>query len=194
MPKSETSSPPGAIPTALLFRHHASFIAAFLLRLGAHPDERDDLVQEVFMTAHRRGGFVDDGRAKASTWLCSIAVKVLANHRRKASRRPQAAQSVGTTDVSEGQMVPQDATSLPDQRAEDRQSLSRAHAAMNALSPDLRAIFVLYELEGESCVDIADIVEIPVGTVYSRLHQARKLFKSAFAKSARRPLVQRSNP
>lgn len=192
MPNVETSNPPSALPTAQLFRNHASFVAAFLLRLGARPDERDDLVQEVFMTAHRRGGFVDDGRAKPTTWLCSIAVRVMANHRRKLSRRPQASQSVGTTDMSESQVsvVPTDQSSLPDQLTAQRRSVSRAQQAMETLNHELRSIFVMYELQGESCVDIANAMEIPVGTVYSRLHQARKQFKAAFAKTQRTPLAQ----
>lgn len=191
MPEVETSKTPKALPTALLFRDHASYVAAFLLRLGAGPEERDDLVQEVFMTAHRLGGFVDNGSAKPTTWLCSIAVRVLANHRRKLSRRPQPSRSVGTTDVGEQQVsvVPADRGNLPDQVTAQRRSVTRVQSALNSLSVELRSIFVMYELEGESCVNIAQALSIPVGTVYSRLHQARKRFRAAFEKREKQPLT-----
>ena len=158
---------------AQLFRAHAKFIANFLHRLGTPLRELDDLVQEVFLVAHRRGGFIQDGRAKPTTWLAEVALRVASTHRRKNRRRHE------TPDQAKISLA---ATSAhcPAQSAENRESNTHIHAALEQLDEEKRAIFLLFELEGESCLAIAEVFQIPVGTVYSRLHSARKLFKDAY--------------
>lgn len=173
-PRSEAR--PQLIPAAQLFKHHSTFIAAFLKRLGARRSDIDDLVQEVFVIAHRHGGFADNGTAKPTTWLSAIAIRVLANHRRHQSRRPQhavAPQEGPVQDLSDNKHDPARATA-------QRRAIERIEEALGALDENHRGIFVLYEIEGESCVDIAAVLEIPVGTVYSRLHEARKRFRAAY--------------
>lgn len=154
-----------------LFRAHAAFVASFLARLGVPRADLDDLVQEVFMVAHRRGGFVPD-RAKPTTWLAKIALGVAANQRRaRARRRPADAEDL-LGSLPSGERSPEEA-------AQTAQALSRALAALEALDLEHRAVFVLYEIEGESCADIAEGLGIPKGTVHSRLHKARKKFEKA---------------
>ncbi|MCB9752848.1 MAG: sigma-70 family RNA polymerase sigma factor [Myxococcales bacterium] len=162
------------IDAAALFREHARFVANFLARLGAARADIDDLVQEVFLVAHRRGGFVP-GRARATTWLAEIALRVNSAHRRRGRRRhedPNTSEIVTAVDGGHG----------PGAQAETRQALERVQTALEALDEPKRAVFVLFELAGESCESIAAGLGIPVGTVYSRLHKARKLFKAAHAK------------
>lgn len=159
-----------------LFRSHASFVAKFLARLGTHPQDIDDLVQEVFMTAHRRGGFVP-GAARPTTWLAEIAVRVASTKRRTKRRRPE------EPDAEAAESVPSAMT--PERSAESRESLERVQAAIDKLGIDKRAVFVLFELEGESCDSIAAGLDIPVSTVYSRLHTARREFKEAYARLTR---------
>ncbi len=160
---------------ASLFRQHASFVANFLHRLGVGPAELDDLVQEVFLVAHRRGGFIEDGRARPTTWLAEISIRVasVARRSRRRSREQPDQESVldaQTSDID------------PSRALETQQALDRVQAALDALDPERRAIFILFELEGESCAAIAAGFGIPVGTVYSRLHKARKQFKDAHAR------------
>jgi RNA polymerase sigma-70 factor, ECF subfamily len=174
-----SSRPPRHHDAASLFREHAGFVANFLHRLGAGPVEVDDLVQEVFLVAHRRGGFIEDGRARPTTWLAEIAIRVASVSRR--SRRRSREQPDQDTVV--------DATSHevdPARAAETNQALDRVQAALDSLDPDRRAIFILFELEGEPCQSIAGAFDIPVGTVYSRLHKARKQFKEAHARMLER--------
>jgi RNA polymerase sigma-70 factor (ECF subfamily) len=71
-----------------LFRQHGRFVANFLWKMGIEAQELDDLLQEVFMVAHRRGGFVP-GPARATTWLAEIAVRVASTRRRGWRRRPE---------------------------------------------------------------------------------------------------------
>jgi RNA polymerase sigma-70 factor, ECF subfamily len=154
-----------------LFRRHARFVANFLTRLGVERTELDDVVQEVFMVAHRRGGFTP-GPARPTTWLADIALKVNANRMR--SRRRARVQA-------EGQAVERaaDPGASPAEAIDHRRSIDRVQQALEALDPDRRAVFVLFELEGEPCDAIAAGLGIPVGTVYSRLHKARSKFRQA---------------
>ena len=72
----------------------------------------------------------------------------------------------------------------PDQEASDREQLERAERVLGRMSPVKRTVFVMFELEGLSCQEIADELGLPVGTVYSRLHSARQLFLAHAAKQA----------
>ncbi len=72
-------------------------------------------------------------------------------------------------------------TATPTERVETRQALGRVQQALDTLTVEKRAVFVLYELEGQSCDAIATALGIPVGTVYSRLHSARREFSKAHA-------------
>ena len=154
-----------------LYRAHADFVARFLLRLGAHGQDVPDLLQEVFLVAHRRGGFTV-GRAKPTTWLAEISFRVFSDRRKKSRRKLEDADTESVT-------VAPSRGSSPSERAEKREALARVQSALDTLTPEKRAVFVLYELEGESCDNIASGLGIPVGTVYSRLHSARRDFARA---------------
>jgi RNA polymerase sigma-70 factor, ECF subfamily len=156
-----------------LYRAHATFVARFLLRLGARNEDVPDLVQDVFLVAHRRGGF-SPGPAKPTTWLAEIAFRVASDRRRKAGRRREDA------DTDTVVLAPS-ATDSPGRQAEAREALDRVQRALDSLTPEKRAVFVLFELEGQPCDAIAAAMEIPVGTVYSRLHAARRDFAKAHA-------------
>ncbi len=159
------------LDAAELFRRHASFVAGFLVRLGASNSERDDLVQDVFLVAHRRGGFTP-GPARATTWLAQIALRVFSGHRRKVRRRPEQPDTTRVA-LEHGQ------SGDPGRQAQTQQALQRVQQALDQLDEQKRAIFILFELQGESCEAIAAGLGIPVGTVYSRLHHARKRFRQA---------------
>jgi RNA polymerase sigma-70 factor (ECF subfamily) len=164
---SATSTPPP--DTGALFRAHAPFVAGFLAKMGVPEAERDDLVQDVFMTAHRRGGWTP-GAAKATTWLAEIAIRLVANRRRKVQRR---------TDALE-RLPSRAAAPEPAEVLEQRRAVERVDRALETLDVKKRGVFVLFELEGESCEDIAAALGVPVGTVYSRLHAARRDFLAAY--------------
>ena len=154
-----------------LFRCHAPFVARFLVRLGVQPQDVDDLVQEVFVVAHRHGGYVA-GPARPTTWLASIAVGVTSAQRRTRRRRPEhLTNEAGLRHAAPG--------ANPAEAAETAQALRRVQTAIDAIDPERRAVFILFELEGESCDQIASGLGIPLGTVHSRLHTARREFTAA---------------
>lgn len=157
-----------------LFRRHAVFVARFLWRLGIRGPELDDLVQEVFVVAHRRGGFVPE-RAKPTTWLAEIAVRVASAHRR---RNKRAHDEIELDSALELKSAEPDAAAV----AEVKERLDRVQRALDVLDVHQRAVFVLFELEGESCEEIARGLGVPIGTVHSRLHAARKNFTRMHAR------------
>lgn len=170
--QSVGTSPPAVIGSHLdaeaLYRAHSEFVARFLLKLGASGQDVPDLLQEVFLVAHRRGGFIV-GAAKPTTWLAEIAFRVASDRRKKTKRKPEDA------DTEAISLLPA-AGGTPGDAAEARQALGRVQRALDTLTADKRVVFVLFELEGESCDSIAKGLGIPVGTVYSRLHAARREF------------------
>jgi RNA polymerase sigma-70 factor (ECF subfamily) len=170
------AAPPsaGRSSAADLFCEHAPFVARFAAKLGVPHDDVDDVVQEVFLTAFRLGDF-EPGRAKATTWLAEIALRVVSTRRRSASRH----RLVTDDDVLRAAESP---GASPHELAELRGELERVERALATMDLDRRAVFVLFEIEGESCASIAAGLSVPVGTVYSRLHLARKEFAAAFAR------------
>lgn len=162
-----------------LYRAHSEFVARFLLKLGASGQDVPDLLQEVFLVAHRRGGFVM-GAAKPTTWLAEIAFRVASDRRKKTKRKPEDA------DTDAIALLPA-ASATPGEAAESRQGLARVQRALDSLTSDKRVVFVLFELEGESCDSIAKGLGIPVGTVYSRLHAARREFARVHQQLAAEP-------
>lgn len=173
-----------ALGAEALFRAHAAFIASFLHRLGVHATEVEDLLQEVFIVAHRKGGYVP-GPATPRSWLAAIAVRVAQAGRRAQRRRePAAGEVVELLKAGEAD---------PAQRLEVRRSMERVQRALDAMTFDQRAVFVLFEIEGEPCEEIARVLSVPVGTVYSRLHHARRRFVSAYeAERAPEPSAARA--
>ena len=155
-----------------LYREHAAFMANFLHRIGVPNGEVEDVLQEVFIVAHRKGGY-EPGPAKPRSWLCAIAVRLAGAARRARARRHEEC-NLEAIESRASQ------TASPSESVEVMQSLERVQKALSALDTEHRAAFVLYELEGEPCTEIAQVLGVPVGTVYSRLHNARRRFAAAY--------------
>jgi len=150
---------------------HAEFVWLSLQRLGVRDADAEDLLQEVFVVVHRRLRSFD-GSSRITTWLFGICLRVVAAHRRRAHRRHE--ESVAQ--LPEG--VSLEACS-PEQIASAREDEAHLWAILDLMDLEKRAIFVMFEIDELSCEAIADMLSIPLGTVYSRLHAARKDFDRA---------------
>lgn len=166
-----SQDPDLVLDAAALFRAHAGFVATFAGRLGVPTGDIDDVVQETFLVAHRRGGY-RAGEARPTTWLAEITLRVWSTIRRSRRRKPEGAGDEAIALVPGGDD--------PFERAAAAEALSRVERALGTLDLDHRAVLVLFELHGESCDSIATGLGIAVGTVYSRLHGARRKFQSAY--------------
>lgn len=163
------------VSTEDLFRAYAPFVARLLSRMGIRPHELDDAVQEVFLAAHKNGGYAP-GPAKPSTYLARIALHTALGERRRL-RRQWARHS---------ERPPEELASSvsdPARLFETQEAFGEVDRALSKLSPTLRATLWLADAEGESCVSIAAASEVPVGTVYWRLDRARKQFRDALRRS-----------
>ena len=154
-----------------LYRRHAAWVARYVTRLGFRGQDVEDIVQEVFLVAHRSGGF-RPGPAKPTTWLAEIAFRVASAARRKQSRTELA----GPGSLDEVPAM----TAGPAAQAQSAQALAHVQRALETLDLDKRALFVLFEIEGEDCNSLAAAFGVPVGTIYSRLHATRKAFLAEY--------------
>lgn len=142
---------------------HAERVWRNLYRMGVPEADLPDMLQEVFVVVHRRLHTFDQS-AQVSTWLYGICRRVASTYRRRAYVRREKV----TAEIAETahQDTPEAAAITLDRRR-------LLHELLADLDVDRRAVLVMYELEELSCVTIADQLGLPVGTVYSRLHQAR---------------------
>ena len=162
-----------------VYSAHADFVWASLQRLGVRPPDLDDVLQEVFVIVHQRLHTFDHS-SKLTTWLFGICLRAASDYRRRAWRRRE---QVGDAPVEEP------ATSeayTPEDAAVGQQSRARLDKILDELDLEKRAVFVMFEVEELSCDEIAGIVGVPVGTVHSRLHAARKQFERAVGRQMAR--------
>lgn len=174
-PRSEPvpkEAEPAALP-AQWFHEHVDSLWRLVARLGVPAHSVEDVVQEAFIVASRRRPDIGPGQERR--FLMATAVRLCSNYRQKAHVRRE---------LSQGNDFEEQASPLPD--AEQlliekgwRELLDRALAE---LSETHRTLFVLFELEGFSAPDIARLLDLPLGTVSSRLWRARAKFSEAAAR------------
>jgi RNA polymerase sigma-70 factor (ECF subfamily) len=153
---------------ARLAREHYQFIWRSLRRLGVSVQSVDDAAQQVFMVAAQKIERIEPGCERA--FLFQTALRVAMSIRRAyAQRREDVGDEPFDTIV--------DRAPLPDERAVQQQQRAHLDRLLDALPMDLRAPFVLYEIEGTSSPEIAALLDLPIGTVASRLRRARELFQ-----------------
>lgn len=155
-----------------LYRAHFGLVWRLLRRLGVRSASLDDAVQEVFLVVHRRRGELQvEGDGKAL--LVGIAAKVARDQRRSESRADRRDQAL----ISSGPLRedPPD----PHRAAERSQGIELALRLLDSLSAERREVFVMTELEELTAPVIAEALEVPLNTVYSRLRLARADFEAA---------------
>lgn len=138
-----------------------------MLRIAGNRDDAADAVQDAFVQAYvKLESF--RGESQFFTWLYRIAMNVALTRRRR--RRP--AMSLDAAKEAAGD-EPMDHAPSPDDRLQADERAEQVHAALAELGDQHRKILVLREMEGCSYEAIAEILELPVGTVRSRLFRAR---------------------
>jgi RNA polymerase sigma-70 factor, ECF subfamily len=170
-PTSAAESQPLLVPGD--FRQHLHVLWRVVSRLGVPAHSVDDVLQETFITASRRGADIAAGQLRS--FLLATAIRLSANYRRRAHVRREVSQGDGFEACAS--MQPNAEQLLETKRL--RELLERALAE---LSDDQRAVFVLYEFEGFSMLEITSILGLPLGTVSSRLMRARIKFSAVAAR------------
>jgi RNA polymerase sigma-70 factor (ECF subfamily) len=157
---------------ALFDRHHQA-VFRFLGRLiAAERHALDDLVQNTFLEVWRSAGrFASKGAARS--WILGVSANVARHHVRGEARRRAAMQQIPTdSDAVSGGRRPDDA-------AADRELVARLDAAVAGLPHDLAVAFVLCDLEDVPGVEAARALGVREGTMWRRLHDARKRLRAA---------------
>ena len=166
----------------LVRRHQRRVYAAALHILGNHSDA-DDVTQESFVRAYR-GLQTFDGRADFSTWLYRITVNTALNALRGGKRGAALSQKSGTEAAHVGGRPEALGTesSDPAQKAQQSAEVVRVFDAIADLSPSLRVTLILATVEDLPHKQIAEILEIPEGTVAWRVNEARRLLRQRLEK------------
>jgi RNA polymerase sigma-70 factor (ECF subfamily) len=181
-PRVATRPENGVMTTAedagRLYERYASRVARWVGRLGGPGLETDDLVQEVFLIAHRRL-HTYQADAKVETWLYGIAENVVRHRRRRERVRRVLLGLVGLTPPVGGQRT------TPDDELEAHRAAAFAYELIDGMSEKLRSVLVLYDIEGLSWAEIEALTGERPATLRVRLHRARELFMREFRKRAR---------
>jgi RNA polymerase sigma-70 factor (ECF subfamily) len=159
-----------------LYERYFEFVWRSARYLGEPPSSLDDAVQDVFLVAYRR--FQDfEARSSPRTWLFAITLRVVSDHRRSRRRKTRLLDSVKRM-FSAPQPTPYDHTAHSE-RSRVLQS------ALDGLSDDQRAVFVMADLEEMSAPEIANVLHVNLNTVYSRLRAARREVTSSISQQPR---------
>ena len=171
--------PPAPPDFRAVYEQWFGYVWRTLQRLGVRESDLPDAAQEVFVVVHRRLPDFDPTRP-IGPWLGGIAFRVAVAERRRARHRRER--------LTEGAVLAQRPSTgpCPEQAALAAARRRRVLAALDTLDADRRAVFVLHELEGHSCPEIAEALSVPLNTVYSRLRVARQRFKQAAVRLRRR--------
>ncbi len=148
------------------------FVWRSLRRLGVPETDVDDCAQQVLWVAARKLDAIQEGSERA--FLFSTAMRVASDARRSRTRRRE----VNEDDTAEAA----DPGPGPEEAADRQRARALLDQVLDAMPMELRAPFVLFELEEVPTAEIAVLLELPAGTVASRLRRAREEFQSIVAR------------
>lgn len=156
----------------LVLRHQDKIFNAVYRFCGNHEDAAD-ITQRAFINAYRKISEFD-GDAAFSTWMYRIAFNQSISYRRENSRH----KGLSLYSGKDEEMVVEPAVmSGPEERMESQDNQHKVQQALSRLDDDDRRIIILKDIEDRSYDEIAEVLDIPKGTVRSRLHRARLALK-----------------
>ena len=167
-----------------LFDRHEPDLRRYLGRLGVSAADADDLVQTTFLEVMRAAPRFDPA-LPARAWLMGIATMMVRRHRRTLAR--------AMARLTSWAIQPrEDSPPTPAQAFESDEAARQLQRAFDALSQKKREVFVMVTLEGMSGDQVARALDIPVNTVWTRLHHARRELQDALGTGASTPSGGRS--
>lgn len=145
-------------------------VMGFVRRMVRNAEEAQDITQEVFIRAYQAFERFD-GRSSLRTWLFRIAYNLCVDRARKVERSAEEITLEGSADEPALEFA--DDRWNPEAVAMDQELASVIEAGLNAMSEKLRSVLILHDREDMGYDEIAQALEIPIGTVKSRLFLAR---------------------
>ena len=158
------------------FLPHIHSIYNFAYRITFNEDDAKDLVQETYLKAFR---FIDSFQkgTNAKAWLFRILKNSFINEFRKKSKEPAKVDYQEVETYYNSDEIDQPITSDLRVEAIKEKIGDEVSVALNSLDIDFRTVIILCDLEGFTYEEMAKILDIPIGTVRSRLHRARNLLR-----------------
>jgi RNA polymerase sigma-70 factor, ECF subfamily len=165
----------------LAMQHMGSLYTA-ALRMTRNPSDAEDLVQETYLKAYRAFGTFQEG-TNLKAWLYKILTNTFINSYRSKKRRPEQTELDDVEDLylyrRMGGLEAVAAGRSAEEEVLDHFTESDVKEAVESLPDQFRMAVLLADVEGFSYKDIAEILDIPIGTVMSRLHRGRKALQKA---------------
>jgi RNA polymerase sigma-70 factor (ECF subfamily) len=166
------------------YRDHAGQVLGWAISLSGPRIDPEDVAQEVFAIALKRL-HAYRGEGSVDGWLFGITRKVIASNRRRAAWKRLIYSDEPPDTASTAHMA--------DVEVERMRTRRKVQRALGRLKSGHREVLVLVDLQGQSAVEAAELLHVPVGTIYSRLHHARKAFAATLARENIVKKPQRSN-
>jgi RNA polymerase sigma-70 factor (ECF subfamily) len=154
----------------VLVRRYQERLYNSIYRLVGNAEDAQDVIQDAFLNAYQSlNGFKGD--SQFFTWLYRIAVNTAISHKRK----QRVALRIEAGRDGEPGIEPHDPSdfSRPGHALEQAEQGQRIQQALARLSPEHRAVLVLKDMEGQKYETMAEVLQVPIGTIRSRLHRAR---------------------
>ena len=160
-------------PFERLFAEELPFVWATLQRLGVRPGDVEDVAHDVFMLVYRKFDQYDPARP-ARPWLFAFAMHGASDYRRRARHRVEV--------MGAEHDAPSDLPGADSQVSAAEEAQLVEHA-LESIEVERRAVFIAFELDELPMKDIAEALEIPLNTAYSRLRLAREEFAAAIRRA-----------
>lgn len=167
-----------------VYERHADFVWRALRRLGVSDAALNDAVQDVFLIVHAQLERFE-GRSSLTTWLFTLCRTVARERRRRARREREVFDTANVDDEI-------DLRADVARAAEHNERLSLLEGLLAGLEVEQRNVFILFEIERLTGEEIAEMLTLPLGTVYSRLQLARARFRQALTRIEERERFARA--
>ena len=156
----------------MIYDRHRACLYRFFANATGHAHDIEDLIQATFLAAARASSSFD-GRDDCRGWLLGIGAGLLSRRRRTLARWARVLRQFGTS--QEGRRAHAERQILA------RYELNAVSRALSALTEKKRVVLLLADLDGLPCEEVAKALAIPVGTVWTRLHHARRELRERLA-------------
>jgi len=162
-----------------LFRQYEKLVFRTAYLITGDVEKARDIMQEVFVSVWKSRHTFNPEKGKFTTWLHRITVNKCS--RRQGKHRPV---FLSLEETQEKGFQPESSDNLPEELMISREEYDELMKALSALDTKYRSIVVLRYFSELSCEEIAQIVDIPLGTVKSRLHYALKSLRTIYARKS----------
>jgi RNA polymerase sigma-70 factor (ECF subfamily) len=166
----------------LLFSTHHQYVYGLAQGLLGNPQDAEDVTQEVFLRLYKYFSRFDPQRATMRTWLAHLTVNACRSHRKRNFLRRLMSRSPHQEDGETDNVTDPSTWSVPEARVLRDELRQAVRSVLDGLKWEHKAVLVLHYYMDMPCPEIARVMECPEGTVYSRLHHARRLVQRKLEK------------